>query len=56
MKMTEIPFGTTDWDQVDRTEHKGDRGVAYWREQSFGGIRVPHRSSTASGAKLFIVD
>lgn len=109
MNMSGIPFGTTDWSAVERTEHKGERGVAYWRTRSFGGIRVrmveytpgyvadhwcvkghilfclegeletelqdgrrfalrpgmsyqvadngePHRSRTAVGAKLFIVD
>lgn len=109
MQMSGISFGTTDWSQVERTEHKGATGVAYWRTQSFGGIRVrmveytpgyladhwcvkghillcidgelhtelkdgrtftlrpgmsyqvadhaePHRSSTAVGASLFIVD
>ncbi|AMW07040.1 DHCW motif cupin fold protein [Gemmatimonas phototrophica] len=40
MKMTGIVFGTTDWSQVPRTEHKGETGVAYWRTQEFGGIRV----------------
>jgi len=35
-----IPFGTTDWSSIDRTEHKGDRGAAYWRTQNFGNIRV----------------
>jgi quercetin dioxygenase-like cupin family protein len=109
MQMEGIPFGTTDWSTVERIEHKGERGLAYWRTRSFGGIRVrlveytpgyladhwcvkghillcvegelqtrledgreftlkpgmsyqvadnaePHRSFTASGAKLFIVD
>ncbi len=109
MHMSGIPFGTTDWSQVERTEHKGVTGLAYWRTRDFGGIRVrlveytpgyladhwcvkghillclegrletelrdgrrftlepgmsyqvadnaePHRSSTATGAKLFIVD
>ena len=109
MQMSGIPFGTTDWSQVPRTEHKGEAGLAYWRTRDFGGIRVrlveytpgyvadhwcvkghillclegrletelrdgrrftlepgmsyqvadnaePHRSSTATGAKLFIVD
>ena len=109
MNLSSIPFGTTDWSQIERTEHKGVTGVAYWRTQSFGGIRVrmveytqgyladhwcvkghillclegelhtelkdgrkftltpgvsyqvadnaePHRSYTAAGAKLFIVD
>ncbi len=40
MKMTGIPFGTTDWAAVERTEHKGDTGVAYWRTRTFGDIRV----------------
>lgn len=109
MEISGISFGMTDWAQIERTEHKGERGVAYWRTQSFGDIRVrmveyapgyladhwcakghillcvegqletelkdgrkftlkagmsyqvadnaePHRSSTETGAKLFIVD
>ena len=40
MKMADIPFGTTDWPSVERTEHKGETGVAFWRTQHFGGIRV----------------
>jgi hypothetical protein len=40
MQMTGIPFGTTEWTSVPRTEYKGERGVAYWREREFGGIRV----------------
>jgi mannose-6-phosphate isomerase class I len=40
MQIADIPFGTTDWSSVERTEHKGETGVAYWRTQSFGGIRV----------------
>lgn len=109
MKMGDIPFGTTDWAGIARTEHAGERGKAFWRTKEFGGIRVrmveytpgyradhwcekghillclegelhtelrdgrsftltpgtsyqvadetdAHRSSTAKGAKLFIVD
>lgn len=109
MKIENIPFGTTDWKTLPRTEHKGEVGVAYWATQNFGDVRVrmveysrgyaadhwcvkghfllclegslttelsdgrifvlapgmsyqvaddaePHRSSTKSGAKLFIVD
>ena len=40
MQMSSIPFGTTDWDTIERTEHRGERGLAYWRTQVFGGIRV----------------
>ncbi|WP_283148908.1 DHCW motif cupin fold protein [Silvimonas soli] len=109
MHLAEIPFGTTDWTTITRTEHPGETGMAYWRTQHFGSIRVrmveyspgyladhwcvkghillclegelhteladgrqfvltagmsyqvadsaePHRSSTAVGARLFIVD
>jgi hypothetical protein len=109
MNITGIPFGTTDWSEVEATEHKGERGMERWRTRQFGSIRVrlveytpgyladhwcskghillclegelhtelrdgrsfvlrpgmsyqvadgaePHRSSTAKGAKLFVVD
>jgi quercetin dioxygenase-like cupin family protein len=109
MQISELPFGTTDWSQVEATEHQGESGLAYWRTRHFGDIRVrmveytpgyladhwcfkghillciegeliteledgrkftlkagmsyqvadnaePHRSSTAIGARLFIVD
>jgi hypothetical protein len=40
MQMSNIPFGTTDWSKIERTEHKGVSGLAYWRTQHFGNIRV----------------
>ena len=40
MKMESIPFGTTDWRSLTPTTHAGDRGVAHWRVQQFGDIRV----------------
>ena len=40
MQMSSIPFGTTDWSKIERTEHKGASGMAYWRTQQFGSIRV----------------
>src|SRR4051812_26822144 len=40
MNISGIPFGTTDWSQVQRSEHKGESGIAYWRTQEFGDIRV----------------
>ena len=109
MKMQSIPFGTTDWSKIEKTEHAGVSGVALWRTRNFNDIRVrmveyspgyladhwcskghillvldgeleteladgrrltlkagmsyqvadgaqPHRSSTRTGATLFIVD
>jgi quercetin dioxygenase-like cupin family protein len=40
MEMSGIPFGTTDWSAIERTEHKGETGTAYWRTRQFGAIRV----------------
>jgi len=40
MHMTGIPFGTTDWSEVERTEHPGERGTAWRQTREFGGIRV----------------
>jgi quercetin dioxygenase-like cupin family protein len=109
MKMQTIPFGTTDWSTIEKTEHPGIGGIALWRTRNFYDIRVrmveyspgyradhwcskghillvlegeleteladgrkfmlkagmsyqvadgaePHRSSTRTGARLFIVD
>ncbi len=40
MKLSDIPFGTTDWTGVEPTEHAGENGTAQWRTQEFGGVRV----------------
>lgn len=109
MKMTDIPFGLTDWAAIAPVERAGETGVARSRVRVFGDLRVrlveyspgyradhwcekghillclegeletelrdgrrfrltpgvsyqvadgaeAHRSSTAIGAKLFIVD
>lgn len=109
MRIDAVPFGVTDWTQVERTSHAGERGEATWRTRSFGQVRLrmveyspgyaadhwcakghfllclegeldteladgrrftlrpgmmyqvadgaePHRSSTRTGARLYIVD
>ena len=40
VQLSDIPFGTTDWAGIERTEHQGESGVAYWQTQTFGGIRA----------------
>jgi len=40
VKIADIPFVTTDWSKVERTEHPGETGKAYWRTRHFGQIRV----------------
>lgn len=40
MKLAGIPFGVTDWASVERTEHPGERGTAWWKTRQFGEVRV----------------
>ena len=40
MQMNNIPFGVTDWSAMERTEHPGETGLAYWRTRQFGDLRV----------------
>lgn len=36
MKMDAFPFATIDWAEVERTEHRGETGHAYWQTRYFG--------------------
>jgi quercetin dioxygenase-like cupin family protein len=38
--MSNIPFTTIDWSQIERTEHKGESGTATWQTIQFGGLRI----------------
>jgi hypothetical protein len=40
VELSGIPFQATDWSAVERVEHRGERGVATWRTQRFGAVRV----------------
>lgn len=40
MNISDIPFGITDWSEIQATEHPGETGVAHWRTQQFGALRV----------------
>ncbi len=40
MHMHNIPFGTTAWSDVVRTEHSAEAGQAFWQTQNFGDIRA----------------
>lgn len=35
-----VPFQTTDWSTVTRTEHAGERGIAHWRTLQWGDLRI----------------
>ncbi len=38
--MSNIPFQTINWTSIEKTEHKGESGVAYWQTKQFEGLRV----------------
>jgi quercetin dioxygenase-like cupin family protein len=40
LRIEDVPFGITDWSEIEQTEHSGEQGVAYWRTRNFGTIRV----------------
>jgi hypothetical protein len=40
MEMKDIPFGVTDWSQIEATVHPGESGKAVWRTKQFGAVRV----------------
>lgn len=40
MRLTDIPFQTTDWELVEKSLHPGETGQATWRTRKFGDIRV----------------
>jgi hypothetical protein len=40
MKMSDIAFGTTDWQTIEPEAHSGETGMAWWRTRHFGSIRV----------------
>ena len=40
MRLTGIPFETTDWSGVESIAHAGLTGQAFWRTREFGGVRV----------------
>lgn len=40
MKISNIPFGTTDWSALEATEYPGETGMAFWRTMQFGDVRV----------------
>ncbi len=35
-----IPFQTIDWSAIEKTEHKGTTGTAYWQTVQFDGLRI----------------
>ena len=40
MKIQDVPFMTTDWNQVPATRHPGETGEAIWKTIEMGNLRV----------------
>lgn len=42
MNIDAFVFSTTNWGEVEKTEHPGETGMAYWRTQFFGHKAEPN--------------
>lgn len=40
MRITDLPFGVTDWSRIPATMHAGESGEASWRTRQFGELRL----------------
>lgn len=38
--MSHIPFQTIDWTNINKTEHTGETGTAWWQTLQYNGLRV----------------
>lgn len=38
--MTNIPFQTINWDNIEKREHPGETGMSFWQTVNFPGLRV----------------
>ncbi|MFY7938208.1 MAG: DHCW motif cupin fold protein [Flavobacterium sp.] len=38
--MYNIPFQTIDWTSIEKIEHKGETGSAYWQTMQLEGLRL----------------
>lgn len=36
----DIPFQTTNWDNIPAISHTGETGIAYWKTLQFDGLRI----------------
>ena len=40
MSNKDIPFQTIDWALIQKTEHKGEKGLAFWQTLQLHGLRI----------------
>lgn len=56
MKLSAIPFGITDWSEVEPTQHPGEQGVAWWRTRHFGDEAQPVRVRMVEYSPGYLAD
>lgn len=56
MKMDMFDFDITNWSEIERTEHPGENGVAYWRTQYFGNQPNPVRVRMVEYSPGYLAD
>jgi hypothetical protein len=38
--MSNIPFNTIEWDDIEKIEYKGETGSAFWQTKQYAGLRI----------------
>jgi len=38
--MSQFPYQTIDWSQIERIEYKGEEGTSFWQTISLEGLRI----------------
>ena len=38
--MTNFPFQSINWDQIEKTTHPGETGISYWQTLQLEGLRI----------------
>lgn len=56
MKITDIPFGTTHWQTVEKTLHQGATGTATWQTRHFGPPDNPIRVRVVEYSPGYLAD
>lgn len=56
MKMSDIAFGTTDWNAIEPSRHEGDARHALWRTRTFGPGDNPIRVRMVEYAPGYVSD
>jgi len=56
MKMEAFAFCTTDWAEIEKTEHPGETGTAYWRTRFFDGQPNPIRVRMVEYSPGYLAD